>query len=227
MSASPRQGGEWKSAAGRCSSAGSKTGGRDGQPARRPVIAGPAGLVVAGTGADLGPGARPDVPAARRSAIACLGALVLSGGLAACGFRLRGTQQLPFDSVFIDAPPTSAIGPELARSIRGGTSTAVVDRREAAKAVIQIVTEARERDVLSVDAQGRAREYRSRLRVSFRVVDAKGRDLLGPTTIAVSRDLAVREEQLLAREYEEAQLYQDMLIDVAQQTLRRLAAVKA
>jgi outer membrane lipopolysaccharide assembly protein LptE/RlpB len=36
----------------------------------------------------------------------------------------------------------------------------------------------------------------------------------------------VREEQILAREYEETQLYQDMLIDVAQQILRRLAAIR-
>jgi len=227
MSASPRQGGGWQSAAGRRSPPRSKAGSGGGQPGCRSVLAPPDGLVVAGAGSSGDPRTRPDGPPARRSAIACLGALALSGGLAACGFRLRGTQQLPFDSVFIDAPPTSAIGPELARSIRSGTSTNVVDRREAAKAVIQIITEARERDVLSVDAQGRAREYRSRLRISFRVVDAKGRDLLGPTTLAVSRDLAVREEQLLAREYEEAQLYQDMLIDVAQQILRRLAAVKA
>jgi LPS-assembly lipoprotein len=167
-----------------------------------------------------------DEPADRSRRARLIAAFALSGGLVACGFRLRGTQQLPFDSVFIEAPPTSAIGPELARTIRSGTSTRVVDDKATAKAVIQIVAEARERDVLSVDAQGRAREYRSRLRVVFRANDGKGRDYLGPMTILASRDLAVREEQMLAREYEEAQLYQDMLIDVAQQMLRRLAALK-
>jgi LPS-assembly lipoprotein len=198
----------------------------DGQSARRSAIARLGVLVLSGEGEALGPRLRGDGQSARRSAIARLGVLVLSGGLAACGFRLRGAQQLPFDTVFVEAPPASPIGAELARSIRSGTSTAVVENRAAAKAVIQIVTEVRERDVLSVDAQGRAREYRSRLRVVFRVADAKGRDLLGATTIVVSRDLAVREEQILAREYEETQLYQDMLIDVAQQILRRLAAIR-
>ncbi|MGE5161600.1 MAG: LPS assembly lipoprotein LptE [Betaproteobacteria bacterium] len=147
--------------------------------------------------------------------------------MAACGFRLRGTQTLPFDSVFVEAPPTSAIGPELQRSIRNGTSTRVVDDRGQAKAVVEIVSETRERDVLSVNAQGQAREFRTRLRVVFRVRDSKGREYLGSTTVTASRDLFAREEQLLAREYEEAQLFQDMLVDVAQQMLRRLAALKA
>ena len=153
-------------------------------------------------------------------------ALLLPAGLVSCGFRLRGTQHLPFDSIFIAAPHSSAIRPELAGAIRSGTSTAVLDDRAKASAVIEIVSETRERDVLSVNAQGRAREYRLRLRVVFRVHDGKGREYLGQTPVATTRDLAVLEEQLLAREYEAEQLYQDMLYDVAQQMLRRMSALK-
>lgn len=162
-------------------------------------------------------------PSPRRRLLA---AVLLSGGLSACGFRLRGSQQLPFDSVFIAAPHTSAISAELAGAIRAGTSTSVVEDRARAKAVIEILGETRERDVLSVNAQGRAREYRLRLRVVFRVYDGKTREYLGPTPVTTSRDLAVLEEQLLAREYEAEQLYQDMLYDVAQQMLRRVSALK-
>jgi LPS-assembly lipoprotein len=162
--------------------------------------------------------------AARRRRL--VAALALGGGLAGCGFRLRGTQTLPFETVFIEAPRSSQLAVELARAIAGGSSTKVVDDRGAAQAQVEIRTETRELDVLSVNAQGRAREYRIRLRVVFRVQDGKGRELLGPTSIVAFRDLAVTEEQTLAREYEEAQLVQDMLIDVAQQILRRLAALK-
>jgi LPS-assembly lipoprotein len=190
----------------------------------------PAKQESAGQGRSATPRARVasghDGPACRPRRGRLIAAFALSGGLAACGFRLRGTQQLPFDSVFIAAPPTSTVGPELARGIRNGTSTVVADDRAAAAAVIEILGESRERDVAAVDAQGRAREYRLRLRTSLRVVDRKGRELLGPTTVTVTRDLFAREEQLLAREYEEAQLYQDMLIDIGQQVLRRLSALK-
>jgi LPS-assembly lipoprotein len=168
--------------------------------------------------------ARQRVDRSRRGRL--VAALLLSGGLASCGFRLRGTQQLPFDSVFIAASHASALKPELASAIRSGTSTSVLDDRAKASAVVEVVSETRERDVLSVNAQGRAREFRLRLRVAFRVHDGKGREYLGQTTVATTRDLAVLEEQLLAREYEAEQLYQDMLYDVAQQMLLRMSALK-
>lgn len=167
-----------------------------------------------------------DAPACRPRRGRLIAALALSGGLAACGFRLRGMQQLPFDSVFIAAPHTSAIRAELADAIRSGTSTTVLADRAGAKALVEIVSETRDRDVLSVNAQGRAREFRLRLRVVFRVTDGKGRELLGATPVATTRDLAVLEEQLLAREYEAEQLYKDMLFDVAQQMLRRISVLK-
>ncbi len=165
-------------------------------------------------------------PASAARRLQLVATLALAGALAACGFRLRGTQTLPFDRVFIEAPTASPLAIELANAIRSGTATTVVPTAAQAQAVIHIVTEARERDVLSVDAEGRAREFRSRLRVVFRVSDGKAREHLGATPINAFRDLAAREEQLLAREYEEAQLYQDMLVDVAQQILRRLAALR-
>lgn len=162
---------------------------------------------------------------ARRTLLGSLLALGLGGSLAACGFRMRGSLPLPFESVYIEAPANSPIAQELARNIRSGSTTRVADTRAAAAAVIEIIGETRERDVAAVDAQGRAREYRVRLRVAFRVRDAKGKDLLAATTLNLGRDLFARDEQMLAREYEEAQLYQDMLIDASQQILRRLAAL--
>lgn len=152
-------------------------------------------------------------------------ALLLSAGLASCGFRLRGRQDLPFESVFIAAPRNSTASAELVGAIRSGSSTRIVDDAASAQALIEIVSETRERDVLSVNAQGRAREFRLRLRVVFRVHNGKGREYLAPTQVATTRDLAMLEEQMLAREYEAEQLYQDMMYDLAQQMLRRMSAL--
>lgn len=175
----------------------------------------------------LGPRVRGDeVPAERSGRGRLIAALLLSGALVACGFRLRGTQQLPFESVYLAVPPSSNLGIELARGIRAGTSTRLATDRAAAAAVLEIVEEVRAREVLSINAQGRAREYLLRLRVVFRVHDGKGRDFLGPTPLAATRDLAFNEAQLLARESEEAHLYLDMQADLVQQMLRRLSVLK-
>ncbi|MCX8115418.1 MAG: LPS assembly lipoprotein LptE [Burkholderiaceae bacterium] len=152
--------------------------------------------------------------------------LGLSLLLAACGFKLRGAQQLPFETIYLGFGPNSSLGAELARNIRAGTSTRVVDDRAQAQAVLDVLGEARERDVLSVSAQGRAREFQLRLRLQFRLHDGKGREFIAPTQITVQRDISFNEAQVLAKESEEALLYRDMQTDVVQQLLRRLAAVK-
>lgn len=147
--------------------------------------------------------------------------------LASCGFKLRGAQQLPFETIYLGFGPNSSLGAELARNIRAGTSTKVVADRAQAQAVLDVLGEARERDVLSVSAQGRAREYQLRLRLQFRLHDGKGREFIAPTQIAVQRDISFNEAQVLAKESEEALLYRDMQTDVVQQLLRRLAAARA
>jgi LPS-assembly lipoprotein len=183
--------------------------------------------VLSGDGKKLGPRLRgDDEPASRSHRGRLLAALVLSGGLVACGFRLRGTQQLPFDTVFIAAPASSPLGIELASSIRAGTATRLTADRSTAQAVVEISNETRGRDVLSINAEGRAREYQLWLRALFRVLDSKGGERIGPTALTASRDLAMTEGQFVARESEEAQLYADMQIDLVQQMMRRLSALK-
>ena len=55
--------------------------------------------------------------------------------------------------------------------------------------------------------------------VDFRVLDRQGAELLGPTTIALSRPIDFNETQLLAKEQEEALLYKDMQTDLVQQMM--------
>ena len=92
--------------------------------------------------------------------------------------------------------------------------------------MLDILGEAREQDILSLNAQGRAREYTLRYKLSFKVSDGKGREFIPATQIAVQRDISYNESEVLAKESEEALLYRDMQTDLVQQILRRLAAVK-
>jgi len=155
-----------------------------------------------------------------------LAALALSGGLAGCGFRLRGERTLPFDTIFLGFAPNSPLGAELARSIRAGTRTQVVEDRAKAQAILEVLAEAREREVLAVNAQGRTREYQLRLRFAFRVHDGRGGQYVPPSTVAIQRDIAFNEVQVLAREAEESVMFREMGYDLVQQVLRRLAAAQ-
>jgi len=161
-----------------------------------------------------------------RRALVAAPLIALAFGLAACGFKLRGVRELPFTTIFLSAGNNNALSAELARNIRVGTSTKVVADRKEAAAVLDILAETRDREILSLNAQGRAREYTLRYRLSFKVSDGKGHDFIPATEVAVQRDIAFDESEVLAKESEEALLYRDMQTDLVQQILRRLAAVK-
>jgi len=160
------------------------------------------------------------------SAFSVLIGLLVLFSLAGCGFKLRGAQQLPFDTIYLGFGPNSPVGSELARNIRAGTRTKVVDSAKDAQAVFDVLGESRDREVLSVNAQGRAQEFTLRLRLTFRVHDGKGVEYLGPTQVMVQRDVAFDESLVLAFESEAALVYREMQADLVQQLLRRLAAAK-
>lgn len=145
---------------------------------------------------------------------------------ASCGFQLRGSQTLPVERLYLSLPVNSPIGAEITRVVRSSTNASVVPNRKSAQAILELIAEQREREVLSINAQGRAREYQLRLRTIFRVVDQDGVELLVPTTLLARRDIAFNESEFLAKESEEALLYRDMQSDLVRQIVNRLQGIK-
>lgn len=149
--------------------------------------------------------------------------------LSACGFQLRGSNghtALPFKTILVGFPETSPLGTELKRYIRASGSTEVVTDPAAAQAILDVLSESREKAVLSKNTQGRVREYTLYYKLRFRVRDNKNNELLAPTDIVLKRDISFNESQVMAKESEEALLYRDMQSDLVQQMLRRLQALK-
>ena len=146
--------------------------------------------------------------------------------MAACGFQLRGAEaNLPFHSVYLGVGENSSLGTELKRYLRA-SDVSVVSDKTAADASVEVLTEARQKVVLSLNTQGRVREYSLIYRMTFQVKDRAGAILLAPTEIALKRDISFNESQVIAKEKEEELLYRDMQSDLVQQILRRLAALK-
>ncbi len=143
-----------------------------------------------------------------------------------CGFQLRGSQTLPVERLFLALPVNSPIGAEITRVVRASTNASVVQDRKDAQAIVELLGEQREREVLSINAQGRAREYQLRLRTTFRVVDQEGTELIAPTSLIARRDISFNESELLAKESEEALLYRDMQSDLVRQIVNRLQGIK-
>ena len=164
-----------------------------------------------------------------RRAVLALGITVL---LSACGFHLRGSNgsfMLPFATMYIGLPDTSPLAIDLKRYIRAIGSTEVVNTRDGADAVLDVLGDPernRTKTILSLNSSGRVSEYQLGYSINFRVLDKAGNQLLAPTTISLVRPITYNDSQVLAKESEEAQLYRDMRNDLVQQIMRRLAAIK-
>jgi LPS-assembly lipoprotein len=155
----------------------------------------------------------------------CLPFCACSLLLAACGFQLRGTADVPFQSIYVPSV-AGGLGLELRRNIQAGTRAKVVDDAKQAEAVLEFSQETREKEILSLTGQGRVREFQLRYRVGFRVHDGKGRDYVPPTMVVLVRDISFNDTDVLAKESEEQLMYRDMQSDMVQQIMRRLAAAK-
>lgn len=155
-------------------------------------------------------------------------ALILAAALTGCGFHLRGSgsAQLPYKTMYIALPDTAEVNIWLQRYIRAGRSTEIVSDPKAADAVFQQLSDARQKTILSVNAQGRVREYRLQLNYSFRIVNAKGQVLVPANEINLSRDITFDDSSILAKDLEEGLLWRDMTNDMVSQIVRRLTIVK-
>jgi len=158
---------------------------------------------------------------ARRTLLVVVGNVAL----AACGFELRGTPELPFSRIALEGfAARSPLADELKRAL--SQSAEVVSGADRAQVVLHAVTDAREKGVVASTAAGQVRELQLRVRLAFRLSTPAGAELIPATELLLTRDMSYSESVALAKEYEEVQLYRAMQSDIVAQVMRRLAQVK-
>jgi LPS-assembly lipoprotein len=175
--------------------------------------------------------------------------LLLVSLLAACGFKLRGSAELPgyklpFATIALTMPPTSEFYAQLKRTIEASSpGTRVVDVKEA-EAILTVLGDTSQKLILSLNAAGRAREFQLVRTFTFKVhanvaataptppakytetPAAAATEYIAPSAITLRRDITFSDDLVLSKESEEALLWRDMQGDLVQQLMRRLAAAK-
>lgn len=155
-----------------------------------------------------------------------LPALLFTMLLAACGFQPRGEANLPFDTLYVQAPTGSQFATQFRRMVSAGSSTRIIDNAKSAEATLVLISEKREKNILSLSGGGRVSEYQLRYLMSYRVIDREAVEIIPVTEIALRRDLSYSDTETLSKEAEEALLFRDMQNDAVQQLLRRLQLTK-
>jgi LPS-assembly lipoprotein len=175
--------------------------------------------------------------------------LLLAGLLSACGFKLRGSadlpaHQLPFATIALTLAPTSEFYAQLKRSIEASSAaTRVVDAREA-EAILTVLGDTSQKNILSLNTSGRVREFQLVRTFTFKVqantptaapapqvkyTDAPTvapTEYIAPSTIVLRREVTYSDDLVLSKEAEEGLLWRDIQNDLVQQLMRRLATAK-
>lgn len=157
-----------------------------------------------------------------KTLIALLCTLLIAG----CGFKLRGAADLPFDTLYVQAPVGSQFAQQFRRVVSAGSATTIVNDPKAATATLVLISEVREKSILSLSGAGRVSEFQLRYRMSYRLLDKNAAETIPATEIVLTRDFSFNDQDTLSKEAEEALLFRDMQSDAVQQLVRRLQAVR-
>jgi len=155
------------------------------------------------------------------------GALSAALALAACGFRLMGSDSLPG---VLARPYLSLKDPytdfsrefEHQLKVSGATPQAL---RANATATIDVTKDLVVQRTLSVSAGNIPTEYELTYTVTF-TVQGTDKELLAPQTISLSQDYSYEENVQLAKEHEADILRQQMARDLVSIAMRRLTSLK-
>lgn len=160
--------------------------------------------------------------------------------VAGCGFQLRQAPKFAFQTLVAPLPDASPLRRELKVALLNAGVT-VLDTMPAANAhaqpgaapvvvpdaVLEVLTDQREKSVVGSTAAGQVREFQLRIRFRFRLSTPKGKELIADSEVLLQRDISYSETIALSKLDEEAEMYKDMQSDIVQQVLRRLASVRS
>ena len=154
--------------------------------------------------------------------------LILLSLVPGCGFRLAGSGDVPgsLQNVAVHGKSSSRELVHLVQeSLRSGQVNVV--EPEHASIGLHILSEQTDREVLSLDTSGKAREYDLMLNVSFDVRHVPDSDSLSRQEIRIHRVLVFDKHDVLGSAEEEGQLLREMRREAAQRIVRRLKAISA
>ena len=177
-----------------------------------------------------------------------LSLILLTLLLSSCGFHLREqtSYALPFKSITVRAfndfsPVVVALKQALQDQGVQITNVSILSQQDpesteqaikpqgnadSTQLTLFVASESSSKQILSLNKAGRVREFQLNYRVMLRVYDQQQQDWIFPVTIDLQRNLPYEDTLVLAKESEEAQLFQEMRSDAVQQIMRQLNAAR-
>jgi LPS-assembly lipoprotein len=145
--------------------------------------------------------------------------------LAGCGFKLRGTVEIPpeLNPLYVDANGAT----ELVTAIRQRlefSQVRLASSPQDARVVLRILGEERGSRVAAVDRDGKMVAGELRYVVNFEALGKDGKALVPPQAINLVRTYQNPDVEVLGKQLEADLIFQDLVQDAADRILGRLRA---
>jgi LPS-assembly lipoprotein len=164
---------------------------------------------------------------AARIALSRVGVVVLVMLLASCGFAMRGTTPLPFDSLYTSVAQNTRFGAQLRRAIRATSpNTRIVETAKEAAAQLLQISSTRSLRQVSLNAQGQVEEYELSIAFVFRLIDAKGNALLPDTTLISTHELPYNVQLVQAEQGQIDSVFETMQQSLVDRIVRRITSAE-
>lgn len=145
--------------------------------------------------------------------------------LVGCGFHLRGMIDIPpwLNNVYIVVQQAHRdLGPLLRDQLQA-YKVQVNPDPASAKYWLIIESDSIQRNITSVSSSTTPRQYQLIYTVSFKFQQTKGKEIIPPSQVVVTRQITINGDRILGSNQEEALLISEMRRDAAIQIINRLS----
>ena len=152
--------------------------------------------------------------------------LVIAITLSSCGFKLKGSYEIPYQTIYLQAAGESRVGRIIKRKIQRKFNIEIVQTLSAAEATINILEEVSTRAVAVLSNVGSVDEYELIYTVRYRIGPGQNSSSMQEGQIVLRRKITHSDLDIVAKSNEEDVLINDMASEAATGILVRLSRTK-
>jgi LPS-assembly lipoprotein len=147
--------------------------------------------------------------------------MFILASIAACGFQLRGSDKLNFESISIDG---GSLGFTKLLKKKFKQSKVKIES-ENAQRNLEITNDAFSKKILSLSSSGKVKEYQIKYKVTFRI-KLKEAEWGDPINIETIRDYTYDDKNIIAKTEEESRLIKGMQEQLVRTIVTQISVLK-
>ena len=146
--------------------------------------------------------------------------------LSSCGFKLKGSYEIPYQTIYLQAAGESRVGRIIKKKLQRRPNIEIVQTLSAAEVAINILEEASTRTVAVLSNAGSVDEYELIYTIRYKIELSENSSSSVERHIVLRRKITHSDLDIAAKSNEENSLIDDMASEAATSILVRLSREK-